>query len=119
MEYELIFNTKPEIFKVKTVIMQTESSRLRGMIGKRFKNIHSMTFKMELGHHIFHTHGCIEYMDIIFVKDDVIQTIYPNCRPFSGLKYTGYGDTVIELPGNTTLYKKITPGMHVSLNCIE
>ena len=65
-----------------------------------------MVFKMGKGHHSFWMKDCIIPLDIVFVLNNRINRIHPNCEPASGRisppRYTGIGDHVIEFPAGTT-----------------
>jgi uncharacterized membrane protein (UPF0127 family) len=65
-----------------------------------------MVFKMGKGHHSFWMKDCIIPLDIVFVLNNRINRIHPNCEPASGRinppRYTGIGDHVIEFPAGAT-----------------
>lgn len=65
-----------------------------------------MVFKMGKGHHSFWMKDCIIPLDIVFVLNNRINRIHPNCEPALGRinppRYTGIGDHVIEFPAGTT-----------------
>jgi uncharacterized membrane protein (UPF0127 family) len=64
-----------------------------------------MVFNMGKGHHSFWMKGCLIPLDIIFVNNNRISRIHPNCEPAGNQlnppRFTGIGDHVIEFPGGT------------------
>ena len=78
----------------------------RGMMGRKELN-GCMVFKMGKGHHSFWMKDCLIPLDIVFVHNNRISKIHPNCPPadrhmMNPPKYTGIGDHVIEFPAGTT-----------------
>jgi uncharacterized membrane protein (UPF0127 family) len=62
-----------------------------------------MVFKLNKGHHSFWMKNCKIALDIVFVHNNRISKIHPNCPPaephsMNPPRYTGIGDHVIEFP---------------------
>ena len=77
----------------------------RGMMGRNSLD-GCMVFKMGKGHHSFWMKNCLIPLDIVFVLNNRINRIHPNCPPpeqgrMNPPRYTGIGDHVIEFPGGT------------------
>ena len=98
---ELVINNN--LFNVKTVMTRKDIER--GMMGKKFnKDFNGMLFLMDDKEHSFWMKDCITSLDIIFIKDNVISNIHHNCPPCKTKdcdNYCGYGDTILEVDGNT------------------
>jgi uncharacterized membrane protein (UPF0127 family) len=78
----------------------------RGMMGRNSLD-GCMVFKMGKGHHSFWMKNCLIPLDIVFILNNRINQIHPNCPPaeshrMNPPKYTGIGDHVIEFPAGTT-----------------
>lgn len=83
----------------------------RGMMGRDSLN-GCMVFKMNKGHHSFWMKNCLIPLDIVFVLNNRISRIHPNCPPadshsLNPPKYTGLGDHVIEFPAGTATNWKV------------
>lgn len=77
----------------------------RGMMGRTSLD-GCMVFKMGKGHHSFWMKDCLIPLDIVFVLNNRINRIHPNCPPaesgrMNPPRYTGIGDHVIEFPAGT------------------
>lgn len=86
-------------------LLSTEDKQ-KGMMGRKELN-GCMVFKMGKGHHSFWMKGCEIPLDIVFVLNNRISRIHPNCPVESPNRmtlprYTGIGDHVIEFPAGTT-----------------
>jgi uncharacterized membrane protein (UPF0127 family) len=62
-----------------------------------------MVFKMDKGHHSFWMKNCLIPLDIVFVLNNRISKIHPNCQPCGeddecNQRFTGPADHVIEFP---------------------
>jgi hypothetical protein len=70
-----------------------------------------MVFKMGKGHHSFWMKGCLIPLDIIFVSNNRISRIHPECQPSGNQlnppRFTGIGDHVIEFPAGTSAGWKV------------
>jgi uncharacterized membrane protein (UPF0127 family) len=78
----------------------------KGMMGREELN-GCMVFKMGKGHHSFWMKNCLIPLDIVFVTNNRISRIHPNCPPpnrnqMTLPRYTGMGDHVIEFPASTS-----------------
>jgi len=78
----------------------------KGMMGRKSLD-GCMVFKMGKGHHSFWMKNCLIALDIVFVLNNRINRIHPNCPPpdvhrMNPPRYTGIGDHVIEFPGGST-----------------
>jgi len=110
---DLIINDN--MFDVKCVI--TPKDIQKGMMGREFdKTFDGMLFLMSDEDHSFWMKNCITNLDIIFIKNNVISKIHHNCKPCKTSKceyYKGYGDMVLELPGNSCKKLNINEGDQV------
>lgn len=89
-------------FDVKCVI--TKKDIQNGMQNRKFDGFDGMLFIMDESQHSFWMKDCVISLDIIFVLDNTITKIYTNCHPCLGddcEQYFGYGNLVLELPGNS------------------
>ena len=86
-------------------IMSTPLELMMGMMGRESLN-GCMLFKMGKGHHSFWMRDCLIPLDIVYVLNNRISHIHPNCPPagnsLSPKHYTGIGDHVIEFPAGTS-----------------
>ena len=91
------------IFNVKVLI--DKKSQSIGMKGKRFDGtFDGMLFLMGDDEQCFWMKDCIEHLDIIIIKNNVIVNIHHNCPPCNKLpcpSYCGRGNIVLELPGGS------------------
>ena len=98
---ELIINNN--LFNVNCVITQKDIKN--GMMNKRFDDtFDGMLFIMKDGEKSFWMKNCIIPLDIIIIKDNVIQKIHHNCPPCESddcPRYTGNGDLVLEIEGGS------------------
>ena len=100
----------------RAVVCENEHEHAQGMQGRMFNGFDAMYFEnMQLSYHVFHMKNCIVPLDIVFIHNGKITKIYPNCLPNSDGNYVGFGNAVIELPGNTVFSKKITIGQTVTI----
>ena len=104
-------------FNVKTMLTQEQWSE--GMMCKKFnERVNGMLFLMSDGPHCFYMKNCIIPLDIIFIKDNVISNIHHNCPPCKTKdcdNYCGYGDTILEVDGNTCKKLGIKIGDKISV----
>lgn len=98
---ELIINNN--LFNVNYVI--TEKDIKTGMMNKRFDDtFDGMLFIMKDGEKSFWMKNCIIPLDIIIIRNNVIQKIHHNCPPCNSddcPRYTGTGDMVLEIEGGS------------------
>ena len=85
--------------------LSTPEKIQKGMMGRTSLD-GCMVFKMGKGHHSFWMKNCLIPLDIVFVLNNRINHIHPNCPPadphrMNPPKYSGIGDHVIEFPANT------------------
>ena len=83
----------------------------RGMMDRDSLN-GCMVFKMGKGHHSFWMKNCLIPLDIVFVLNNRINRIHPNCEApdphrMNPPRYTGIGDHVIEFPAGTATDFKV------------
>jgi uncharacterized membrane protein (UPF0127 family) len=101
-------------------VVSTSSQIKNGMMGKTFDGFEGMFFIMpNEGQQNFWMKKCLVPLDIIFISNNIIQDISPNCSPCDSDEcptYSGYGGFVLELPGGTCRSKKIKIGDTVVLN---
>lgn len=106
------------IFNVKCLM--TEKDISEGMMGKKFSDqFDGLLFFMEQGPHSFWMKNCIIPLDIIFIEGGEISKIHSNCQPCKETpckSYTGTGDMILELPGNTCKKYNINTGDRISLS---
>ena len=102
------------LFNVKAVISKKDIGL--GMMGKKFNGFDGMLFIMDSGEHSFWMKNCIIHLDILFIEDNVITKIHHNCKPCyddNCERYSGYGDLVLELPGNSCHNQNIKVGYRI------
>jgi len=89
--------------KISTEFVHSPEETSKGMMGRKFKNKNDgMLFGMGKGNHSFWMKNCIQHLDIIFIKDGVINKIHHNCPPCKTNDcdhYSGNGNFVLELNG--------------------
>jgi uncharacterized protein len=89
------------IFKVKTLI--DEKSKYIGMMGKKFDDtFNGLLFLMGGRKQCFWMKNCIQNLDIIIIKNNVIVNIHHNCPPCHSEEcpsYCGNGNIVLEING--------------------
>lgn len=90
-------NICDSIFKIEVCKNPTE-----GLIGRSIK-YDGMIFQFENARPLsFHTRGCIEAIDIVFILRDQIVKIEKNCQPDSPNNFDcPEADTVLEFPSGT------------------
>jgi len=86
--------------------LSTDEEIEKGMMGRDSLE-GCMVFKMGKGHHSFWMKNCLIPLDIVFVTNNRISRIHPNCpapnpRQMTLPRYTGIGDHVIEFPAGTS-----------------
>jgi uncharacterized membrane protein (UPF0127 family) len=91
-------------FKVTPVF--TPKQIQKGMMNRKFDDsFEGMLFFMNNEDlHCFWMKNCLEFLDIVFIKDNTIARIYNNCPPCKTREcknYCGEGNFVLELPGLT------------------
>ena len=110
----MILKYKNKIFNVK--VLETSEDIKNGMMFKETLD-GCYLFKLEKGFHNFWMKNCLINLDIIFLLDNKVTSIYLNCPPMDNKKiktYNGYGNYVLEFPGNTMIDLKI--GDIINLN---
>lgn len=89
------------IFKIKAVI--DKKSQSIGMMGKKFDNtFNGLLFLMGGNHQCFWMKNCLQDLDIIIIKNNVIVNIHSNCPPCNDdncPSYCGNGNIVFEIKG--------------------
>lgn len=86
--------------KFNAEYLKTPEELERGMMGREELN-GCMVFMVDKGHHKFWMKNCKIPLDIVFVLNNRINKIHPNCEPCNGeceKTYSGIGDHVIEFP---------------------
>jgi uncharacterized membrane protein (UPF0127 family) len=100
------------IFKVKTLI--DKKSQSIGMMGKTFDhNFEGLLFLMGGKKQCFWMKNCIQNLDIIMIKNNVIVNIHHDCPPCNEPpcpSYCGRGNIVLELNGGACEELNIQPG---------
>jgi uncharacterized membrane protein (UPF0127 family) len=100
------------IFKVKTLI--DEKSKYIGMMGKKFdETFNGLLFLMGGSKQCFWMKNCIQNLDIIIIKNNVIVNIHHNCPPCNSKEcpsYCGNGNIVLEIDGGSCERLGIEPG---------
>ena len=102
------------IFKVK--LYMTQNSIREGMLKKRFnEDFNGMLFLMgEEKEQSFWMYECIIPLDIIFIKDNKIKSIFHNCPPCKSTttcnNYQSEADKVLEVKGGTCKKLNINEG---------
>jgi uncharacterized membrane protein (UPF0127 family) len=97
--------------KFPTEYMTKPDEIERGMMGRDTLD-GCMVFKLNKGHHSFWMKNCKIGLDIVFVHNNRISKIHPNCPPadphvMNPPRYTGIGDHVIEFPAGTASKFKV------------
>lgn len=87
---------------INTKVMVSPKDIQTGMMGKTFNDsFNGMLFIMEGDEHCFWMRNCVVSLDIIFIKNNIIQKIYHDCPPCNEDEcpnYCGSGNIVLELP---------------------
>jgi uncharacterized membrane protein (UPF0127 family) len=100
------------IFNIKTLI--DKRSQSIGMMGKSFdETFNGLLFLMGGKKQCFWMKNCIENLDIIIIKNNVIVNIHHDCPPCNDNdcpSYCGNGNIVLELEGGTCEYLNIEAG---------
>ena len=92
-------------------------SHKRGLIGREIEGDGMIFFFKKEIPLSFHTKGCIEPIDIVFVLKGKIVKIYSNCQPDSKENFNCFlGDTVLEFQAGTCLGSNIKEGDLVKIN---
>ena len=110
------------IFKVK--LCMTENSIREGMSKKRFnEDFNGMLFLMgEEKEQSFWMYNCIIPLDIIFIKENKIVSIFHNCQPCKSRStcnnYQSIADKVLEVQGGTCEKQNINQGDSVDYSLI-
>jgi uncharacterized membrane protein (UPF0127 family) len=95
-------------------VVTTPNQIRQGMMFKTFDGFDGMLFIMpEDTVQSFWMKNCIVPLDIIFISNETIEDISPNCPPCVDDEcpsYQGKGGFVLELPGGTCRSKKIRIG---------
>ena len=91
--------------KFNCKVVSTPSQIREGMMGKTFDGFDGMFFIMrENTEQSFWMKNCIIPLDIIFISENIINDISPNCPPCDTDEcesYTGTGGFVLEVPAGT------------------
>lgn len=90
-------------FNVKSLF--TDKDKSEGMMFKKFDDsFDGLLFFMDEGKHCFWMKNCLITLDIIILKNNIIQKIHHNCVPCLNRNcenYCGIGNMVLELLGGT------------------
>jgi uncharacterized membrane protein (UPF0127 family) len=98
----MIVKTKIKNNILNSKICATPDQIENGMMDKTFEGFDSMVFLMNGKSHSFWMKNCIIPLDIIFIKNNVVNKIHHDCPPCNSDQcesYTGVGNIVLELPG--------------------
>tara|TARA_B100000287_G_C20254759_1_gene631520 strand:- start:133 stop:474 length:342 start_codon:yes stop_codon:yes gene_type:complete len=100
-------------------IMDTPQAKSIGMMGR--DNLEGgMLFPFDsVGERSFWMKDCNIPLDIIFIVNDKINKISPNCKPCVSDEcehYMGVADSVLELPGGYCMNNGIQAGDEISFN---
>ena len=98
----MIVKTKIKDNILSSKICATPDQIENGMMDKTFEGFDSMVFLMNGKSHSFWMKNCIIPLDIIFIKNNVVNKIHHDCPPCNSDQcesYTGVGNVVLELPG--------------------
>jgi uncharacterized membrane protein (UPF0127 family) len=93
------------------VYLTSPEEKLKGMMGRDSLE-GCMVFKMGKGLHSFWMKDCLIPLDIVYVMNNRISHIHPNCpvpdpHKMNPLRYSGMGDHVIEFPAGTAKNWKV------------
>ena len=104
------------IFDVK--VLTDKKSQMIGMMGKTFdKTFNGLLFLMGGDKQCFWMKNCIQSLDIIIIKNNVIVNIHHNCPPCEEEpcpSYCGNGNIVLEIEGGDCERLGIEPGDSIS-----
>jgi uncharacterized membrane protein (UPF0127 family) len=98
MNMFVLINDKEYPLEVKI----TSKGKSQGMMGRNKLNGGMLFLFDEPKEQSFWMKNCLIPLDIIFLKQGVITKIHSNCEPCNQqdcVKYTGYGDMVLEFVG--------------------
>lgn len=99
-------------FKVK--VLTDRKSQSIGMMGKTFDDtFNGLLFIMGGKRQCFWMKNCLQNLDIIIIKNNVIVNIHNNCPPCNEdpcPSYCGNGNIVLEVDGGTCEDLNIQPG---------
>jgi len=99
----MIVKINENLFKVKTLV--DKKSQSIGMMGKKFDNtFDGLLFLMGGKKQNFWMRNCLEHLDIIIIKNNVIVNIHHNCPPCNDYDcptYSGNGNIVLEIKGGS------------------
>lgn len=107
---------------IKVKLCTTFDSIKEGMMGKNFnESFNGMLFLMpETTEQSFWMYNCIIPLDIIMINENKITNINHNCQPCNNMdeckSYKGYGNLVLEVPGNYCKENDIKKGDLVSFS---
>jgi uncharacterized membrane protein (UPF0127 family) len=103
---------KNNIFNVK--VLTDRRSQSIGMMGKTFdETFNGLLFMMGGEKQCFWMKNCIQNLDIIMIKNNVIVNIHHNCPPCNEdlcPSYCGNGNIVLEIDGGKCEELGIEPG---------
>lgn len=103
---------KENIFNVKTLV--DRKSQSIGMMGKTFDHsFDGLLFLMGGRKQCFWMKNCIQNLDIIIIKNNVIVNIHHECPPCNEdpcPSYCGNGNIVLEIDGGACEQLDIQPG---------
>jgi uncharacterized membrane protein (UPF0127 family) len=93
------------------VYLTSPEEKLKGMMGRDSLE-GCMVFKMGKGLHSFWMKDCLIPLDIVYVMNNRISHIHPNCpvpdpHKMNPPRYSGMGDHVIEFPAGTAKNWKV------------
>lgn len=109
----MITNVKLKDKVLTSKVCVTPQQIEEGMMGKTFSDFQSMVFLMNKLSHSFWMKDCVIPLDILFIKNNVVNKIHRDCPPCSGEdceSYTGIGNIILELPGGYCKENSILEG---------
>lgn len=108
---------KDNVFNCKVAV--TPQAIQNGMMGKNFNGMYNgLLFMMpNRGEQTFWMYNCLVPLDIIMIDNNKITRIHHNCLPCYNengcQEYTGFGDMVLEVVGETCRDLDIKEGEEV------
>ena len=116
----MVVKIKNNVFQCKVAV--TAQAVQNGMMGKNFNHtFNGMLFMMpSRTEQSFWMYNCVVPLDIIMIDNGKITTIHHNCLPCDNQngceQYSGFGDMVLEVAGDTCMELGIEEGDEVSFS---
>jgi len=109
----MITNIEIKKIRLSSKVCATPEQIERGMMDKTFDQFESMVFLMNGKSHSFWMKDCLIPLDILFIKNNIVNKIHHDCSPCNSEEcetYQGIGNIVLELPGGFCQENRIQEG---------